>query len=356
MFHELRRPSFKLGIPSTVVHKKAGPLPKAPKGHGSYGNNRSNFRAPPIKPRTIPNFDRIRELDIEQNGSIVQLSQKSLGKLFNIQVPDPTDTVWLAEKARLSVDFEERIKARISGISDKKLKEEVDIMLQSNKPLGRPQRMIEKTQNIGSSKLSVDQKLHEIREEFKEGRGDSMQQQATLLAEIAKLMNSPAKIEALSPPQLLKINEIISKLSEIPKNVEDARLPSMVDSSDIVGIPGISFMPSLSGLIIAFILKNTPYSLDKPLKKWSNTEQKYVDADILEVTRLHQIKGKRAPRWIDLRSFHIETPESLVINNIQLTDEEMGKIDESMTLTTRPVRCCRQTILTPVLQVVPRIL
>ena len=99
---------------------------------------RQNFDAVEIKPRAVPDFDGIRAIDIENNGTTIQLSDKTLGELFTSKVPDHTDLQWITEKNRIVAIL------TAQGMSKQEIEHELDI----NKPLGREQRKIKSTSNF----------------------------------------------------------------------------------------------------------------------------------------------------------------------------------------------------------------
>ena len=64
-------------------------------------------------------FDRLQAIDIELEGSKVQLSDKSIDEIFKIQIPDPTDVKWIAEKTRRVPMY------RARGVSSQDIEQEI---------------------------------------------------------------------------------------------------------------------------------------------------------------------------------------------------------------------------------------
>ena len=103
--YDIQRPSFKLG--TVQIKNKDGKISDLTKldrrnGLGNYEIIRRNFEKPAIRPRIAGDFDKLQAIDIETQGTIIQLSDKTIEKLFKVKIPDKTDTQWLAEKARLT--------------------------------------------------------------------------------------------------------------------------------------------------------------------------------------------------------------------------------------------------------------
>ena len=73
--------------------------------------------------------------------------------MFHVQLDDPTDVTWIAEKNRMVAEYKRR------GLSDQDILRELD----ANKPLGREQRKVSKMQNFNMSNMTVAQKIEELK-------------------------------------------------------------------------------------------------------------------------------------------------------------------------------------------------
>jgi hypothetical protein len=187
--------------------------------HGNvYGNHDIQRPASLVETplaRMAVNFDKLQAIDLQNFGAKVQLSDKTLKQIFNIEIPDPLDTKWLDEKNRIVDNL------KIRGFSDK------DILnhLEANKPLGRPQRTNTQKGNIGNSVLSLSNKLSEILEEIRQGRGNSQTQRSELIGQLALSLSDTAEIIRLTDEGNNKLKGVISTLN-IPTDSKDLGLPN----------------------------------------------------------------------------------------------------------------------------------
>ena len=193
--------------------------------HGNvYGNHDIQRPASLVETplaRMAVNFDKLQAIDLQNFGAKVQLSDKTLKQIFNIEIPDPLDTKWLDEKNRIVDNL------KIRGFSDK------DILnhLEANKPLGRPQRTNTQKGNIGNSVLSLSNKLSEILEEIRQGKGNSQKQRDELIGQLALSLNDTAEIRRLSDEGNNKLKGVVSTLN-IPTDSKDLGLPDRFISND----------------------------------------------------------------------------------------------------------------------------
>lgn len=214
----LQRPGFRAGTMVDLTQAKEI-RPNFRNGLGNREIIRPNFEASKIVPRQALDFDKLQALDIESQGAKVQLSDETLGKLLNVDVPDVTDLKWLAEKARLEAEFV------AAGLTPEQILREIEV----NKPLGRKQRTTKETRNIGQSNLSMGQKLAALEKEIKDGRAESRIQQAQLIGQFALVLNDTREINALTRNQLTDLGESLSRLG-IPTTPERLGLPEFIDN------------------------------------------------------------------------------------------------------------------------------
>ena len=171
-------------------------------GTGNREITRTNFEAPPIRPRNAIDFDKLQALDIETQGAKIQLSDKTISELFKTKVPDPQDTQWLAEKARMVGVFQ------FQGLTPEQIERELEV----NKPLGREQRKISSKQNIGQSTLTISDKLYELEQEVKDGKAESRAQQAVITAQFALVLTDTNAIAQLTRQELTNLGTALARV------------------------------------------------------------------------------------------------------------------------------------------------
>lgn len=130
---------------------------KLPTRFGDGGDllQRPNFRNEDGWDRTIIDFQEQENLNDKLYGKKVRFDDNTLNKLFNVLIPDPRDALWLAEKNR-------RLNAG-----------ESIAQINANPPFGRPQRTINKSENIGYMVSSVKETLAIIDRKIQAGFDDS---------------------------------------------------------------------------------------------------------------------------------------------------------------------------------------
>lgn len=225
----IQRPSFKSG----TITQPDKPVPKlGGNERDGMGNRlivRNNFISPEIRGREVLNFERLQAQDIEQAGVKVQLSDKTLEKLFKVQVPDPTDKKWIEEKTR-------RIAA---GETEEQIKE--------NPPFGRPQRSVNKMVNLGAVGLSVEDKLESIKAAIDQGGANSNNMVGQLIAQVVSVLDDVKKLRNISQTGLQALQDIISKLP-IPKTWQQMGFTHSIFS--------LKQYKEQSGLVNLFLLNN----------------------------------------------------------------------------------------------------
>jgi DNA segregation ATPase FtsK/SpoIIIE-like protein len=230
------RPAFKSNIHNLNFNAQQIPKDKRA-GLGNYDITRHNFNAPEIQPRMALDFDKIQAIDIENFGSKIQLSEKTIEELFHTRIPDNQDTQWLREKARLIVVYQAR------GLTP----QQIELELNNNKPLGREQRTIKSHQNIGQSALSMADKLYEIKQEIEEGRAESRTQQAILTGQLSLVLNDITALSNLTQSQVINMTVIISRLNLPTTHQQFGLIPRFVD---------IDYYNNNTGMINLLLLAN----------------------------------------------------------------------------------------------------
>ena len=232
----INRPSFLSGVAYTGKTADSIKNINHRNGTGNYNIERHNFMASPIAPITL-DFDKLQALDIQNNGMKVQLSDKTLNELLNIQVPDPTDVDWIREEQRLRAVYAAK------GLN----KQQIDRELEVNKPLGREQRKINRRQAIGSSELTMGQKLEELLQEVKDGRIQSATQKADILTQIALMMTEIKNIENLSATEFRNIVGILQTMNVLPRDHKSIGLVRFHDNNSYLANAGLINLYLISG-------------------------------------------------------------------------------------------------------------
>ena len=272
---------FSLARPTTIrarpfVGPEAGSINDINK-RGGLGNreiNRFNFLSPGVEARHVADFDALQALDIANAGTLVQLGEKTLGQLFDVRVPDPTDTVWLAERARMAVIVTAALTA--SGVAAADIPARVDRELEVNKPLGRHQRTITATRSsIAESKdLNTSKKLAEIAQEVRAGRNQGIVNAGHITNELSIVLTKITNFDALSRSQLADIKTAVEGVGKI--DLKASNLPTII---------GPKFYNSNVGLIQLYMMSrvkgnesgvppnpNQGLTYNTPVYNWSKNQ------------------------------------------------------------------------------------
>ena len=238
--YDIQRPSFKLG--TVQIKNKDGKISDLTKldrrnGLGNYEIIRRNFEKPAIRPRIAGDFDKLQAIDIETQGTIIQLSDKTIEKLFKVKIPDKTDTQWLAEKARLTALYTAR----------RMTPQEIERELEVNKPLGREQRKLTSNQNIAESSLSTTEKLEEIKQEVVDGRAESRTQQALLIGQLALIFADTQSVVNFTRQQFIDLSQTLARL-----NISQNRKQIGLDKRYV----DIAYYNANQGLVNLYIFSN----------------------------------------------------------------------------------------------------
>lgn len=225
----IQRPSFKSGtvVEPDIPVKRLGSNDRD--GMGNRRIVRNNFIAPEIRGREVLNFEKLQATDIEQAGIKVQLGDKTIEKLFKVQVGDPTDRTWLEEKTR-------RLAA---GETEEQLRE--------NPPLGRPQRTIHKMVNFGAQGLSVDNKIESIKAALEQGNADNRNEMAQVIAQTALILGNLANLRNITQVGMNNLRQVINRMF-VPKHWRAMGFTHRIFSLDQYR--------EQAGLINLFILSN----------------------------------------------------------------------------------------------------
>lgn len=266
-------------------------------GQGNREIVRPSFMAPTIHARLPIDFDKLQAMDIENFGQKVQLGQQQLEQLTMVAVPDPQDTQWLTEKARLI-----RV-LQATGMSEEQIEQE----LEANKPLGREQRTINKpSKNIARENgLSIKAKLTEIKQEIDNGNAQSRNQQATLVGQMAVLLQNVDVVSRLTGAELRNINTSLMRL-KVPKNYQ-----AVFPSRRVIGPD--AYFNSNKGVIAMFLMCNIPVdrSPNEPLMSWHTGHGRYEPASLLNIYQMNNNN-----RFLDMQERTLDTVASLATKGL----------------------------------------
>ena len=201
-----QRPTFKSGIENIDENnKKNVNIENKRTGIGNYNIVRNNYLASPIRGREAIDFEKLQLQDIQDAGVKVQLGDKTLEKLFGIQVEDKTDKSWIDEKDR-------RLAAG-----------ETEAQINANPPFGRPQRKVRKNVNFASQGLALDDKLELIKSAIQNNNVETKEELAEITARISIILGEMNSLEQLTEQQIAETKVLINRLN-VPKNYITAGL------------------------------------------------------------------------------------------------------------------------------------
>ena len=287
----IARPAFRAGQVLNKMGSVSDLKPNNRKGLGNKDITRTNFIAPSIRGREILDFERLQAQDIETGGIKVQLGDKTIEKLFKVQVDDPTDVAWIEQKNR-------RLQA---GETLQQIKE--------NPPFGRPQRKISKMTNFGDMKMSLDDKIEQLSQAVSQGVADSQQERARIAFQLATILGNVDNLQRLAMPQFIQIQQTVARLGINAKWQSYFRdLGRIVD--------GATFNAN-KGPIVMFLLSNIPQgrSLNEPILSYNSNSNSYRPVGLLQ---LFQMGGNN--RYLDLQDRTIDTDVSLGLKGIDVDD------------------------------------
>lgn len=268
-------------------------------GQGNREIVRPSFMSPTIHARLPIDFDKLQALDIEKFGSKVQLGEKQLEKLTMVAVPDPQDIQWLKERARLVNVL------RRAGMNNTQIKQELEV----NKPLGREQRTINKpSKNIArESSLSTKKKLEEIKQEIDNGNAQSRAQQATLVGQIAVVLQNIDAVARMTSGELTLINQNLMRL-KIPKDYR-----AVFAGHRVIGAG--QYFNENKGIIAMFLMSNIPTDRtpNEPLLSWHTGHNQYEPAGLLQI---YQMNAQN--RYLDMETRTLDTVASLAVKGLAI--------------------------------------
>lgn len=146
-----------------VIDEKTRPIKLMSKkaSLGDHYLRRPSFLTPNVKPRYVPDFDKLRSQLEEKEGVKVRLGPGTVQKLTNIQIDDPEDKAWIDEYNR------------------RKANGETDEQLKALPPLGRLQK--KKYVNVSENqKLELKDELERLRQQITSGLSNLEKKQSLI--------------------------------------------------------------------------------------------------------------------------------------------------------------------------------
>jgi hypothetical protein len=196
----LARPAFKNG--AVIVGNMNVPmLTNKRTGDGNRNIVRNNFISPPIKGREQLDFEQLQaqEKELQSNRNEIQLGDKTIEKLFKVQVQDPTDIEWINE-------YNTRIAAGESAEQ-----------LAQMPPLGRPQRQVSQMKNFGQQGLNAKDRIELLSAAVLQSNTANGAEMANLVASTAQLVSNIDVLNQFTQSQFNQLRVIIGRLN-VPKN------------------------------------------------------------------------------------------------------------------------------------------
>lgn len=272
---EMKRPATFSGTRKTINKKVSMPR-QIRGGLGNRNMTRINFTAPAVRPRDPVDFDKINAINLAQFGQKVQLSDKTIDDLIRVNIGDPTDYAWIAEKKRL-------------------------VALGSNDlPFGRKQRQIQKRINFGQASLNLEESLDVIRATIDAGRTENTTERQQLGIQIAATLTNMNDVRRMTEQQLRLIIQAVNRL-KIPKHWRSAGFQHRLWTSEQFNAE--------KGPISMFLLANIKpdRTFNEPLLSRNKRTGAFTPVSLLQAYQMGSRRGEK--RVLDLETATIVDEE-----------------------------------------------
>ena len=294
----IQRPSFKSGsvdVENSSIKRLDG---NDRDGMGNKRIVRNNFISPAIRGREVLDFERLQASDIEQAGIKVQLGDKTIEKLFKVQVPDPTDKKWLEEQTR--------------RLATGETKEQLEI----NPPLGRPQRTINKMVNFGAQGLSVDDKIESIKAAVEQGNADNRNEMGQVIAQTALILGNVGNLRNITQTGMNNLRQAIGRMF-VPKHWRAMgfthRIFSLAQYKEQAGLINLFILSNLSNLPEGRTFEEPLISLNELGEPVGRTSFINMVQNLTSRIRQGVGRGRKAGRYLDLENKSI-IPLNVAVN------------------------------------------
>ena len=231
----LKRPSFlagtidKQGQDGVTSRNKFLQLNER-KGIGDSEIIRPAFVNQNPRKRLIVEFDKLQMLSVDEAGLVIKQNDNKLNYKTRVHIPDETDFAWIAEKNRLSAIYRDQFTN--AGYSADMIQPLINRELDINKPLGREQRkVVTITDDIAHiNNLNTKNKLNEIIQEVKDGRGENQVEKQQITAQLAEILDDTKEIDRLTTLQLTNLGTALARIGFPTTSKRLGIVPRFVDN------------------------------------------------------------------------------------------------------------------------------
>lgn len=256
------RPRNFLSNTTKVTSQYVPKLPPSRRTGRNYEIIRTNFLASDVKARNVVDFGLLEQQREQEDGVKISLGESTLQKLFQVQVDDPTDNAWIAEKNR-------RLRAG-----------ETEAQIKANPPFGRPQRKVMKKLNFGAQGLDINDKIELSKNAILQGVNLNRAQLAGITVNLVQVLGDVQQLRNMSQAGLTNLQQTLNQLN-LPKTWQQAGFTHRFFT--------LEQYVKQAGLINLFLLSNVEgfRTLDMPVIEWP------LGTDILSPKNI--ANGKRVP-------------------------------------------------------------
>ena len=311
----LRRPSFLAGTVDkqeknnvNIVSRNKFLQLNERKGIGDREIIRPAFVNQNPRKRLTTEFDKLQMLSVDEAGLIGKLSDTKLNYKTRVQVPDETDFAWIVEKNRLTAQY--RNQFTNAGYTADIIQPLINRELEINKPLGREQRKIViLTDNIANiANLETKNKLNELIQEVKDGRGENQLEKQQITAQLAQVVSDTKEIDRLTTLQLTDLGTALARIGFPTTSKRLGLIPRYVDND---------FYNNNAGLINLLIFSRvreepntSDFNYDKCVKNFASYP---TGLPASKLTSAISALGKQGAgkRYLDLEICGIISPDQL---------------------------------------------
>lgn len=225
--HQQLRPAYKHN--SSVINRPIVPFKKTRFVIDNDVTRPKTATAPGVKSRVPLGVELMRKIDEEAYGAKVQLSEKTLDKLFNVRVDDPTDEIYINRKREL--EAEGRSPQEIENIIGK-------------------QRQITKRVNLADGNLAVKDKIELLERAVKSGIDNTREGLSAIVGQTSLLLGDGSFLDKMNDEDLNRLREVIRNI-DIPRDYRRAgfnhRIYNLPQYKDESGLINLFIMTHLEG-------------------------------------------------------------------------------------------------------------
>lgn len=300
----IKRPSFIAGTvnkqkSSDISHDKFLKLNER-KGIGNKEIIRPAFVNQNPRPRMTLEFDKLQLLSADEAGQVIKQNDTKLNYKTRVHIPDDTDFEWINEKNRLSAIY--RAQFTNSGYPVDMIQPLINKELDINKPLGREQRkVVVITDDVAHiNNLDTKNKLNEIIQEVKDGRGENQVEKQQITAQLAEILDDTKEIDRLTTLQLTDLGNSLARIGFPTTSKRLGLIPRFVD---------VNFYNNNAGMINLLIFSrvreepnSNAFNYDRCVKNFAINPLNGLPASKLTsaVSALGLKSDNRNKRYLDL--------------------------------------------------------